>query len=344
MIKQLGAGLLVMILYSAALAQTTPQNPLVIKGQVLDDQGRPVSGAVVNANPDGGLRGRVPSASSDTRGEFTIVVYKTDGFKVTASKPADGYPSSFNPFYYPTEDSLAHVWVQEGQAAPFVTIRFGPRAGRVVGRIVDAETGRVVEDVQLTLCRAEVPKYCHRHSAKSLGGQFNILVPASTPFTVQASASGYKDWYEAEGGDQPVPVQVASGATKVLSVSLERLSARGDGGNSTALGAPLPLLPVDGAEFNHYPRTTRLEWSAVPGAASYTVELEVCQPGGVDGEECQDSRLLQIRRNPPLSGIEGTSYEFLFIGAQPGRWRVWAVDEKGRVGAKSTWSKFIYKQ
>ena len=341
--KLLHACSVVLLLQSAAWAQTAQQNSFVIKGQVLDDQGRPVSGAQVTANPDGGLKGKAPSASSDSRGEFTIVVYKADNYKMTASKPADGYPSSFNPFYYPAEDSLAHVMVREGQAAPFATIHLGPKAGKIAGRIVDAETGRVVEDVQFTLCRAEIPKYCHRPFTKYPGGNFDILVP-ETPFTLQISASGYKDWYGSEGVDhRSTPLRVDPGITKVMNVLLEKLPALGDDANSSLLAPPRPLSPENGAVFNHYPRTTRLEWSAVPGAVSYAVELEVCQPGGSDGTECRDPQLLQIRGNPPLSGIEGTSYEFLFIGAQPGRWRVWAVDANGRMGARSTWSQFIYK-
>lgn len=334
--------LLAFLLMSAASAQTAQQNPLVIKGRVLDDQGRPVSGAHVIASPDGGLRGRVPSASSDSSGEFTIVVYKPDSYKVSASKPADGYPSSSNPFYYPTEDSLAHVSVLGVGEAPFATIRFGPKAGNITGRIVDAETGRVVEDFQITLCRAEVPMYCHRQSTKQSGGRFHMLIPAAS-LTIQVSASGYEDWYGTEREDRrPVSVQVSPGTTKELNVSLARLSDRGNDANSAVLKSPQPLSPPDGAELTHYPRTTRLEWLAVPGAASYSVELEVCQLE-TEGKECR-GQLLQLRGNPPLSGIEGTSYEFLFIGAQPGRWRVWAVDAKGRVGLKSPWFKFIYKQ
>lgn len=342
--KQMYAGLLVMILHSATLAQTAEHKPLVITGQVLDDQGGPVFGAVASANPDGGLRGKVPSASSDARGEFTIVLSRPGSYMVTASKLTDGYPSSFNPFYYPSEDPLARVIVGEDQAVPFVTVRLGPKAGKIAGRIVDVETGRPVEDAQITLCRAEAPKYCHRPSATYPGGQFSILVPPA-PFTIGISASGYKNWYGAEVVDeQPIPLHVATGVTRMLSVSLEKLPAHGAVVNPSALEAPQILSPVNGAEFDHYPRTTRLEWTAVPGAASYTVELEVCQPGGADGKECQRSQLLQMRRNPPLSGIEGTSYEFLFIGAQPGRWRVWAADAKGRMGVKSVWSIFIYKR
>jgi len=338
------AGLLVIILHSAALTQTAQRSHLVITGQVLDDQGRPVSGASVSAHPDGGLRGKLPMSPSNDYGQFAIVVSRTGSYMVTASKLDDGYPSSFNPFYYPANDSpaLVRVHVKEIQTTPFATVLLGHKAGKLAGRIVDAETDRPVRNAQICLCRTEIPKYCHRVDAKHPDGQFETLVP-SAPITILVSAPGYKDWNGAEGADlQPLTLQVSSGETKILSVSLEKMLARDEVANSSALEAPQTLSPIDGEEFSHYPRTTRLEWAAVPGAVSYTVELEVCQPGGVDRKECRDPRLLQMRGNPPLSGIEGTSYEFLFIGAQPGRWRVWAVDEKGQLGEKSAWSKFIF--
>jgi len=36
--------------------------------------------------------------------------------------------------------------------------------------------------------------------------------------------------------------------------------------------------------------------------------------------------------------------EFSFVGAQPGRWRVWAVDKEGREGFKSPWRRYVYNQ
>jgi len=44
-----------------------------------------------------------------------------------------------------------------------------------------------------------------------------------------------------------------------------------------------------------------------------------------------------------MSGIVGTTYEFMFIGAQPGRWRV-AMDREGREGFKSPWRVFIHER
>ncbi len=331
-----------LLLLSSAWAQTAKQNPLLITGQVLDEQDRPVSGATVSAHIIGGLKGRLPMSTSDLHGKFTLAVNQTGSYRVTAAKPVAGYPSPFNPFYNPTEDLLTPVLVKEDLVVPFATVRLMPKTGKLVIRIVDSETKQAVNDVQVTLCRAESPKYCHRLADQNPDKQFDTLVPLA-PFTLQISAPGYKDWYGLEGtGEQPLRLQVASGTTKLLSVFLERSQTAGEGLNEQRLAAPQPLFPVDGAEFSHYPRTTKLEWSAVPGATSYTVELEVCLPGGADGKACESPRLLQMRENPPLSGIQTTSYEFLFIGSQPGRWRVWAVDAQGRAGKKSAWSNFFY--
>jgi hypothetical protein len=48
--------------------------------------------------------------------------------------------------------------------------------------------------------------------------------------------------------------------------------------------------------------------------------------------------------NPLMTKLNSTSYEFGFAGAQPGRWRVWAVDKDGREGFKSPWRTFVYLQ
>ena len=42
------------------------------------------------------------------------------------------------------------------------------------------------------------------------------------------------------------------------------------------------------------------------------------------------------------SRLNNTNYTFVFVGAQPGRWRVWAVDAAGRPGRKSPWWEFRF--
>src|SRR6185295_8779723 len=103
--------------------------------------GRPVSGAVVYAHPDSVLRGTLPRAPSDSNGDFTITVYQTGSYVVTASKNDEGYPALL-PFYYPTDAYVPHILIRKDRAAPFVTVRMGPKAGKITGRFVDASTGQ----------------------------------------------------------------------------------------------------------------------------------------------------------------------------------------------------------
>lgn len=95
--------------------------------------------------------------------------------------------------------------------------------------------------------------------------------------------------------------------------------------------APQPVSPKDGQVFKHFPRKTTLKWKPVPGAKSYTVEIQFGQPGGGSWKA--------LRTAP---NIQGTSHTFNFIGAQPGRWRVWAVLEGGKSTGKSAWKTFRY--
>jgi hypothetical protein len=41
-------------------------------------------------------------------------------------------------------------------------------------------------------------------------------------------------------------------------------------------------------------------------------------------------------------GIKDTVHTFEHVGAQPGRWRVWAVDAAGTSGPKTGWWQFDY--
>lgn len=104
------------------------------------------------------------------------------------------------------------------------------------------------------------------------------------------------------------------------------------------LPAPELLSPPSGAVFNIYPRTTTLEWEPVRGAVSYEVERVFVQ----QGQNCPAG-------SPPVKQsttdkTAQTTFTFNFIGAQPGCWRVSAVDGQGRVGVASPWWEFVYKR
>jgi hypothetical protein len=102
--------------------------------------------------------------------------------------------------------------------------------------------------------------------------------------------------------------------------------------NYIPLPAPLPISP-NNAIFSGFPRRTTLNWTNVAGATSYGVEVQYCQSPGA--RNC--SAWINTTTSTP-------TYTFDFIGAQSGRWRVWARDATGRVSAVSEWRVFEYTQ
>jgi hypothetical protein len=106
----------------------------------------------------------------------------------------------------------------------------------------------------------------------------------------------------------------------------------------TGLPAPVQISPTDGKVFEtSFPRTTTFTWSAVPGAKKYIFELMACSNG-----KPNDCFIWPVDK--PKHEVQSTSYTFGFVGAQPGKWRVTAVDAKGISGTPSGWWTFRYKK
>ena len=99
--------------------------------------------------------------------------------------------------------------------------------------------------------------------------------------------------------------------------------------------APRQIAPAEGAVLDHFPRTITLQWEAVPFAASYSIDLEVCQ-----NPTCREGQTNPW--NPPIRRLTARSHTFNFVGAQPGRWRVWAANGSGGEGPKSGWREFRF--
>jgi tetratricopeptide (TPR) repeat protein/thiol-disulfide isomerase/thioredoxin/outer membrane lipoprotein-sorting protein len=101
-----------------------------------------------------------------------------------------------------------------------------------------------------------------------------------------------------------------------------------------SLAAPELVLPADQVVFDSYPRKTVCEWKASPGAVSYVLQWDY-QFDGL-------WRLDQQNGEGFGYAVNGTTYAFNFVGAQPGRWRVWPVGASGTRGKPSEWRTFRY--
>ncbi|MBI4907205.1 MAG: hypothetical protein HY820_26510 [Acidobacteria bacterium] len=120
--------------------------------------------------------------------------------------------------------------------------------------------------------------------------------------------------------------------------------------NSSSLSAPKLLSPANGSVFSLYPRTTVLRWEPVAGAAQYALEIDYgwdspgyCQSLGAATIPCYCQQIGSCAgAGAPPRVVTAPPYTFDFVGAQPGRWRVWALDSQGRAGEKSEWWTFRY--
>ena len=99
--------------------------------------------------------------------------------------------------------------------------------------------------------------------------------------------------------------------------------------SSSILRTPIQTSPANGVVYNRFPRTTTLRWRSVSGASYYMVEIEYF--------DRSSNRWIS---NYKLDRSSDTRHVFRFVGAQPGRWRVWAVNSSGVAGRKSSWRTF----
>lgn len=339
--------------HSLAVAAPPPQNvsSYVISGNVHDGAGHYVPGVVVCAFPIEEDRTQgVRCGRSDAEGKFTIKVTKAGKYILSSKKLLDGYMPQRRVFYKNPSAPEPEVTVGGGNTNSFVSVNLGPKNGTLAGSNLDAATGLPVEDAQIILCHAANPQICFSTSAKDKAGKFSVLTP-HVPFTLRIAADGYEDWFGLDGSDKGKAIAVTSGAKTELTAYLKRRKETREQALSDAekqpgvnLAAPIQLSPADKVKLDYFPRATKLEWSPVEGAVSYTVEIDYCRGGAEYDHECIDPQPFKLGDSLPMTGLVETNYEFNFLGAQPGRWRVWAVDQKGIEGFKSPWRTFFYLQ
>jgi len=179
---------------SPHIHQNIAETSGTIAGHVLDVEGQPVAEAQVYADrTDSPMGRRLPFVLTDKEGRFLIKGLASGTYTVSAAKENDGYAPTDSPFHSVNLTPPPQVTVYEQQTTSNVTLYLGPRATKLVGRVVDASTNKAIknlQNVQITLRRMDYPDYSYS-TGPDLDGEFNILVP-SVPVTIEVSASGYE--------------------------------------------------------------------------------------------------------------------------------------------------------
>ena len=338
---------IVFLAAASAVAQTTSE--YLITGQVRDESNQRVSGAWVFAVPHDYDKVRnAPRALSDAEGNFVIPVGRPAQYKIYPEKSAAGHYVQFSPYFRHPSVPITEVILGESNRTASVIVPLSPKNGALAGRILDENTGRPVETARFLFCLGANKKLCWATSSKAPAGEFKILV-AHEPFTLRVVADGYLDWLGINGLENE-SISIASGATLNVVLHLRRRAeamsralSESEKHRFVHLQAPIQSSPADRAELKgRFPaRHTRLEWQPVEGAVSYRVEIDYCD-GLVKGRrECLNPQPHSPEMRWPVQ-VLATSYEFRFVGSQPGRWRVWAIDKNGQEGFKSPWWTFFY--
>lgn len=123
----------------------------------------------------------------------------------------------------------------------------------------------------------------------------------------------------------------------VWGCSAERLVAQAPSGALGKLPNPLPISPVNGAAMTGYPRTVTFQWSDVPGAKQYGIEID-CYGCCAAHDWCTNVG----KPGFIADSLKQPTYTFNFWGDQPGRWRVWAIGPHLNASEKSQWSEFTF--
>lgn len=133
---------------SQTSAQSSSRNiQREIKGIVTDQSGAPVSGATVHAVPQGLVLDDISplSVETDRNGRFDFRGHlELESYKLYARKDADDYPDPLDVFYADSKTEVTQVELTASHPSAAVTVKLGEQAGVVEGRVINAETGAVV--------------------------------------------------------------------------------------------------------------------------------------------------------------------------------------------------------
>src|SRR5437899_266254 len=139
--------LMLLFIYGPGIAsgQEGPTFSRTIVGYVKTREDHAVSGATVCAWGTRPISGAVPCGKSNLKGRFAFGVWSPDRYTLTAEHLAKGYPNARYSFYGKFFGDTAVITVDKTNRLRPVSIKIGPKAGRVILKIIDADTRKPVE-------------------------------------------------------------------------------------------------------------------------------------------------------------------------------------------------------
>lgn len=201
----------------------------VIKGTVVDPNGKPVEGAIVHESSDDGrpLGGRLfrTSTTTDVEGYFVLdQVIPAEKVVIWAYKYSDYYEDVMEPFTFnrPKNLKIPVVEVKPGQTVTGVRIQFAQKVGKLHFYVRDADSKDLVHGVFIQWCRkGYAPKYCISGSAPS---DYERLISLGVGISIKIEADdGQHDKWEYSDAKTGSPYfRAKSGKTETMNIYLRK--------------------------------------------------------------------------------------------------------------------------
>jgi len=193
-----------------------------IKGTLTDEGGMAISGATVYAMGIGRPMGSaIPTAETDAEGYYIFKRLDYGRYAVAPAKPPDGYP---NPMDVPNCTHMKYPEIElsdENQSAK-LDLRFGKKAGVLVGTVTDAGSGNPVDANVEFRCIVDPSQFVSGSGLTN--ARFRVLVPSDTPVSMTVSQKGFQNWQFTRNGVVE-PIQLAPGEILTLGIRLKKNSA-----------------------------------------------------------------------------------------------------------------------
>lgn len=179
-----------------------PQSPTYnsgsVEGQVVTGEGRPVAQAKVYARKIGESQQieRLTVVYTDEQGRFTLSGLLAGEYLICAFKEDDDYPDLTFSFYSVAYRAVQRprILIQDNQVVRDVVVRLGPKAGRLLVKVLDARTKNPIKDAEVALNHKDNPMTLLKSGPTELDGSFRLLVPSFMAVNMVVSAPDYRSW------------------------------------------------------------------------------------------------------------------------------------------------------
>ena len=189
-----------------------------IEGTVIDQSGKPVAGATVEALVN--IKRRNLFTTSDSAGRFVLRDIPSGDTFVHAYKESEGYPDTFFAFFKTDDLTMVRVKVVGAESSRGVTIRLGEKAAYLSIEMTDENGTRVPGHIMFTRDDDQYGRY----QQGTTGAETIMVPPVPFRFTAEAQAPGYLPWHY--GGENWQSdsglIKLKSGQSLRLDIQLKR--------------------------------------------------------------------------------------------------------------------------